>query len=58
MLTDLAAEFVLGLLGVRLTELETLWFFSDWSDANPRCFRHRFADLCVSRFLDGELEFR
>lgn len=52
MLTDFCAEFLLELLGFRLDEVETLWFFSDWSDAaSPRDFAQRLSDLCLSRVL-------
>lgn len=54
MLTDDCAEFVLGVLGVRLTELEALWFFSDWSHCEPRAFAKRVEDLFLSRLLHGE----
>lgn len=55
MLTDDCAEFLLELLGVRLDEVETLWFFSDWSGAVRREFGQRFQDLCLSRVLRDDI---
>jgi len=49
MLTDACAEFLLELLRFDLDEIDTLWFFSDWSDAPPRDFAERVQDLCLSR---------
>lgn len=54
MLTDAAAEFLLELFGVRLDDVEALWFFSDWSDCDPRTFAKRVEDLFLSRLLHGE----
>lgn len=58
MLTDDCAEFLLGVLGIRLDETETLWFFSDWSDCEPRTFAKRLEDLFLSRLLRDEAEAR
>lgn len=58
MLSDDCAEFLLELLGVRLSEIETLWFFSDWSDCDPRTFAKRLEDLFLSRLLCGEAAAR
>lgn len=51
MLTDDCCEFLLELLRFNLDEIESLWFFSDWSDAAPREFAQRVQDLCLSRLL-------
>jgi hypothetical protein len=48
-LTDDCAEFLLELLRFQLSELDSLWFFSDWSHCPPRDFAQRVHDLCQSR---------
>lgn len=50
-LTDECMEFLLELLRFDLDEVDSLWFFSDWSDASPRGFAQRVEDLCRSRLL-------
>jgi len=53
-ITDDCAEFLLEVLRFNLDEIDTLWFYSDWSDAAPREFAQRVQDLCLSRLLQEE----
>jgi hypothetical protein len=48
-LTDECAAFLLELLRFDLDEIDSLWFFSDWSECPPREFAQRVQDLCLSR---------
>lgn len=57
-LTDECAAFLLELMGIKLSEVDALWFFSDWSQVVlPRSFEERLHDLAVSHGLRPSYEF-